>query len=69
MMPSLNLQRNDIVVGVHTHKDEHVAVALDGIGGRRGSHALPATPEGYARMLSWARGHGWIVGFGARGHG
>ena len=63
-MPSLNLHRNDIVVGVDTHKEEHVAVALDGLGGHRGSCALPATPEGYARMLAWAREQGRVVAFG-----
>ena len=68
-MPSLNLHRNDVVVGVDTHKDEHVAVALDGIGGRRGSFALSATPKGYARLLSWAQSYGRVVAFGARGHG
>ena len=69
MMPSLNLHRNDIVVGVDTHKEEHVAVALDGIGGHRGSYALPATPEGYARMLVWARALGRVVAFGVEGTG
>ena len=68
-MPSLNLHRNDIVVGVDTHKDEHVAVALDGIGGLRGSYALPATREGYTRMLAWARGCGRVVAFGVEGTG
>lgn len=68
-MPSLNLHKNDIVVGVDTHKDEHMAVALDGIGGHRGTYALSATPEGYARMLSWARGQGRVVAFGVEGTG
>jgi transposase len=68
-MPSLDLRRNDIVIGVDTHKDEHMAVALDGIGGNRGSYALPATPEGYAGMLSWAQGQGRVVAFGVEGTG
>lgn len=68
-MPSLYLQRTDVVVGVDTHKDEHMAVALDGIGGRLGSHALPATAEGYADLLSWARGCGRVVAFGVEGTG
>ncbi len=68
-MPSLDLHRNDIVIGVDTHKDEHVAVALDGIGGRRGSHALPSTPEGYAGMFSWAQEQGRVAAFGVEGTG
>lgn len=68
-MPSLELHRTDVVVGVDTHKDEHLAVALDGFGGQRGSYALPATPEGYAGLLCWARAHGRVVAFGVEGTG
>ena len=32
-MPSITLQRSDVIIGVDTHKDEHVAVAIDGHGG------------------------------------
>ena len=68
-MPSLYLHRTDVVVGVDTHKDEHMAVALDGIGGRLGSQALPATVDGYSDLLSWARSHGRVVAFGVEGTG
>lgn len=68
-MPSLNLRRSDIVIGVDTHKDEHVAVALDGIGGHRGAFALSATPEGYAQLFAWAQSHGRVVAFGVEGTG
>ena len=66
-MPSLHLQRSDVVVGIDTHKDEHLAVALDGIGGRLGSLTLPASPDGYRSVLSWARERGRVVAFGALG--
>src|SRR6185369_8119711 len=33
-MTSLALERTDVIVGVDTHKDEHVAFAIDGLGGR-----------------------------------
>ena len=46
-----------------------MAVALDGIGGRLGSHTLAATPDGYADLLAWARGHGRVVAFGIEGTG
>ena len=68
-MPSLDLKRTDVVIGVDTHKDEHVAVALDGIGGRLGSHASPATPDGHAALLTWAHSHGRVVAFGVEGTG
>lgn len=68
-MASLDLQRTDIVVGVDTHKEQHTAVALDGLGGQIGSLVLPATQQGYADLLSWARAHGRLVAFGVEGTG
>ncbi len=32
-MTRMTLRRDDVVVGVDTHKDEHAAVLLDGHGG------------------------------------
>jgi hypothetical protein len=32
-MPSIALKRSDVIVGVDTHNDAHVAVAIDGLGG------------------------------------
>ena len=58
-MSSIALDRGDIVVGVDTHKDQHVAVALDGVGGRLGEPlVIDATNDGYAELLTWARGLG-----------
>ena len=31
-MPSIALEQGDVIVGVDTHKDAHVAVAIDGFG-------------------------------------
>jgi hypothetical protein len=53
-MTSIALGRGDVVVGVDTHKDEHVAVALDGLGGRLGELAIVANPDGYAELVAWA---------------
>ncbi len=32
-MPTMQRRRDDVVVGVDTHKGEHAAVVLDGLGG------------------------------------
>ncbi len=32
-----------VVVGIDTHKDQHVAVAIDGLGTRLGKHRLRST--------------------------
>lgn len=44
----------DVVLGVDTHLDFHVAVALDTLGRRLGELRVPTTTKGYERLLSWA---------------
>ncbi len=39
--------------GVDTHKDTHVAAALDQLGRVLGTEAFPATAAGYAALLHW----------------
>jgi len=52
-MPSMQLRRDDVIVGVDTHKDEHVAVLLDGLGGRIAELFIPATLAGFDQLLSF----------------
>ena len=69
-MPSIALQRHDVIVGVDTHKDEHIAVAIDGLGGLIDKPKLAAaTPDGYAELLVWAQSLGEIHAFGVEGCG
>jgi transposase len=68
-MASIALERTDVIVGVDTHKDLHVAVAIDGHGGPVGAVSIEATNEGYAELLSWAASLGRIHGFGVEGCG
>jgi len=58
-----------IVVGVDTHKDEHVAVAVDGIGTRLDEYRVPTTPTGYVRLERWATNIGDVAAFGVEGTG
>ena len=44
----------DVVLGVDTHLDFHVAVALDDLGRRLGELRVPTTTKGYERLLSCA---------------
>ena len=39
-MGSIALQRVDVIVGVDTHKAEHVGFAIDGLGGDLGDLSL-----------------------------
>jgi transposase len=68
-MSSMTLSRGDVIVGVDTHKDEHVGVTVDGIGGRLDERFVPATNAGYEQLLAWAQEQGNVVAFGVEGTG
>ena len=68
-MPSIALARTDAIIGVDTHKDQHVAVAVDGLGGRLAERFVPATTAGYGQLQSWAADQGRVVAFGIEGTG
>ena len=72
-MTRMNLRRDDVVVGVDTHKDEHAVVVLDGLGGRLAELVVPATAEGFAHLVTVATGHvgpqGRLIAFGVEGTG
>jgi transposase len=54
---------------VDTHKDIHVAVALDGLGRRLGTLSIPTMPAGYKELVDWARGFGPLGRAGVEGTG
>jgi transposase len=47
-----------VILGVDTHLDFHVAVAVDHLGRRLGESSVPTTAKGYQRLLRWAEGFG-----------
>ncbi|WP_329474076.1 IS110 family transposase [Streptomyces sp. NBC_01723] len=57
------------LVGVDTHADVHVAVALDQLGRRLGTLAVPSTPAGYASLEAWATDLGIVEQVGLEGTG
>jgi len=59
----------DVIVGVDTHKEEHVAVALDGLGARLCEISIPANVAGYAQMLEWSKAWGEVRIFAVEGTG
>lgn len=59
----------NITIGVDTHKDSHVAVALDGLGRRLAQHVAPATTAGYQQLHRWACDLGHPEAFGVEGTG
>jgi transposase len=44
----------DIILGVDTHKDLHVAAVITSLGALRKSKTFPATAAGYQALLVWA---------------
>ena len=58
-----------VTVGVDTHRDVHVAVALDQLGRRLGEIELATTRAGYQRLLAWAERFGAVEAFGIEGTG
>jgi transposase len=57
----------DVVLGVDTHLDFHVAVALDRLGRRLGEIKVATTAEGYERVVRWAEGFGPVRCAGIEG--
>jgi transposase len=58
-----------VTVGVDTHSDLHVAVALDQLGRNLGTTTISTTPQGYRELESWARQFGRVEAFGIEGTG
>ncbi|CDG39716.1 MULTISPECIES: transposase [Asaia] len=58
-----------IIIGVDTHKDKHVAVALDGQGTTLGRRSVKADTGGYPDLEQWALTFGKIKAFGVEGTG
>ncbi len=56
-----------VILGVDTHLDFHVAVAIDHLGRRLGESSVPTTAKGYERLLRWAEGFGLVRCAGIEG--
>ena len=56
-----------VIVGVDTHKYQHVAVAIDRRGIRLGDHSFAADSAGYRALRAWAEAQGEIEAFGIEG--
>jgi transposase len=58
-----------VTIGVDTHSDVHVAVALDQLGRRLSTVSIDTTPDGYVSLEHWAQQLGDVVSFGVEGTG
>ena len=58
-----------ITGGVDTHRDVHVAAALDPLGGLLGSESFATDSAGYKALLSWLESFGDVTKIGVEGTG
>jgi transposase len=58
-----------VTVGVDTHLETHVAVALDQVGRVLAQQSFTADPPGYRSLLRWSRALGQVHAFGIEGTG
>jgi transposase len=57
----------EVILGVDTHLDFHVAVAIDHLGRRLDETSVPTTAKGYEKLLCWAEGFGPVRCAGVEG--
>ena len=58
-----------ILIGVDTHKQAHVAVAITRLGARLAHCSIAADAAGYAELVAWARALGTVEAFAIEGTG
>ncbi len=68
-MPPTPTARPTIILGVDTHRDAHVAAAVDALGRLLGVRSIPTTAAGSADLLTWAGRLGTITTAGVEGTG
>ena len=71
-MKTIGAERPDttgvaVILGVDTHLDFHVAVAVDHLGRRLGELSVPTTAKGYEKLLCWAESFGPVGCAGIEG--
>nr|WP_328707522.1 transposase [Streptomyces sp. HM190] len=61
--------RREVVLGVDTHGEVHVAAVISPLGKVLGNESFPATAAGYRQLLVWARKRGTVRRAGVEGTG
>jgi transposase len=57
-MQIMSLVEGEVVGGVDTHQDQHVAAVVDHRGATLATQQFPATRHGYCELISWMSGYG-----------
>jgi len=66
---NLDDPRNQVVLGVDTHLDLHVAVLVNMLGQVICTKEFDTNKKGYCRLLKWYRSFGQLLKFGVEGTG
>ncbi len=61
--------RQDVVVGVDTHKHVHVAAVVSMTGDALATLTIVTEQSGYQQLLQWAASFGRVIAFGIEGTG
>ena len=59
----------EVILGVDTHLETHVGVAVDHLGRVVGTMSVPTTTQGYQQLLDWANSLGTLSRAGVEGTG
>ena len=59
----------EVILGVDTHKDVHVAAVVTTLGAQVADATFPTTAAGYRQLLAWARSFGVLERAGVEGTG
>ena len=64
-----NPDSEEVILGVDTHKDIHVAAVVSILGAQVADATFPTTTAGYRQLLAWARSYGMLHRAGVEGTG
>ena len=68
-MPTMPDQALEVILGVDTDEEEHVAALVDDLGRLLATRSFKATTRGYRGLLAWARTYGPLVRAGVEATG
>jgi transposase len=63
----ISFATQQIVAGVDTHKDSHIAAVIDMAGRLLDTKSFPTTAAGYESLLAWTRNFGTLLRIGVEG--
>lgn len=63
------IEQPEVILGVDTHLEVHVAVLIDVVGRVIATTSIPTTAKGYEELIAWASSYGRLTRAGIEGTG